>query len=81
MKVLVVDTNCFIHNFSSLKNLVNEYAIVTSEDVYNEIRDPKTNENINLYLPNIKVLNPSANSLKIITNFSKRTGDYNALSR
>lgn len=81
MKTLVVDTNCFIHNFSQLKNLINSYNIITTEDVYDEIKDPKTIENVKLYLPHLMLLNPSESSIKKISLFAKKTGDINALSK
>lgn len=42
MKTLVVDANCFIKKFSFLKNLINTYKIVTTKNVYDEIKDKKT---------------------------------------
>lgn len=64
-----------------MKNLINQYEIVTTDDVYDEIKDSKTVENMKLYLPHLKLQNPSDKAIKKITLFAKKTGDYNALSK
>lgn len=80
MKTLVVDANCFIEKFASLKNMIGKYNIVTTKSVYDEIKDPKSIQNLQLYLPDLKYHNASPKSINRVIKFAKETGDYIALS-
>lgn len=77
MKYLVADTAAFIKNVQ-----MHNYAqnIVSIHDVVAEIRDKETRQRLLAYPIEIQYKEPDSASLKKVIDFSKKSGDYGALS-
>ncbi|KAI7900397.1 Dopey, N-terminal-domain-containing protein [Cokeromyces recurvatus] len=78
LKCLVIDTNAII-NGMSLRNLAEEFY--TCPEVLYEVRSAHSREFLSRLPFEIKVMNPTEEALKIVTEFSKKTGDYGVLSQ
>ncbi|KAI8987512.1 Nin one binding Zn-ribbon like-domain-containing protein [Mycotypha africana] len=78
VKYLVIDTNAII-NGMSLRNLAEEFY--TIPEVLQEVRDARTREFLSRLPFEIKLMNPSEESMKAMVEFSKKTGDFGVLSQ
>ncbi|KAI9487774.1 MAG: Nin one binding Zn-ribbon like-domain-containing protein [Benjaminiella poitrasii] len=78
LKCLVIDTNAII-NAMSLRNLAEEFY--TCPEVLYEVRSAHSREFLARLPFEIKVMNPTDEALKIVSEFSKKTGDYGVLSQ
>jgi len=74
---LVADSAAFIRNVD-LQNLGRR--IFTVKEVVSEIRDASTKQRLAVLPYELDFRTPSAESLHFVTEFSKKTGDYKALS-
>ncbi|KAI8336090.1 Nin one binding Zn-ribbon like-domain-containing protein [Chlamydoabsidia padenii] len=74
---LVIDTNAII-NGMTLKNTSDFFY--TCPEVMSELRSAHSREYLTRLPFEIKVENPTEESLKAVINFSKKTGDYASLS-
>ncbi|XP_015923343.1 RNA-binding protein NOB1 [Parasteatoda tepidariorum] len=77
IKHLVVDSGGFIRNCP-----VHEYAdqIYTVDGVVKEIKDKATRERLQFLPYKLLMKEPSTESIKYVSEFSKKTGDYSNLS-
>jgi RNA-binding protein NOB1 len=74
---LVADANAFFKNV----NLVDiGSSIYTIQDVLNELRDEQTRLRLQALPYELHIREPTPESLRIVTNASKKTGDFSALS-
>jgi RNA-binding protein NOB1 len=80
---LVIDAGPIIKNEPSVSTLLSQAEILyTIPAVIDEIRDPVTRSRVETTLkPFIKCRSPRPESIKIITDFARRTGDLEVLSR
>lgn len=74
---LVADSAAFIRNVA-LGDLA--HKIFTIRDVISEIRDPQTRQRLAVLPYEITYREPSLESIKFVTEFSKQTGDFRNLS-
>jgi len=74
---LVADAAAFLRNVD-LQNLGNR--IFTIREVVSEIRDAATKQRLAVLPYDLDFRTPSAESIQFVTEFSKKTGDYKALS-
>lgn len=74
---LVADSAAFLRNVD-LENLT--HNVFTIGDVIREIRDSATKQRLAVLPYEINFRVPSAESIHIVTEFSKKTGDYKSLS-
>ncbi|OQR78951.1 RNA-binding protein NOB1-like [Tropilaelaps mercedesae] len=74
---LVVDANAFIRNVNLFELGENIYTL---PNVVSEIRDYATRQRLQLLPYELKFRVPSTESIKAVTDFSKKTGDYPTLS-
>uniref|UniRef100_A0A1I7S7G4 RNA-binding protein NOB1 n=1 Tax=Bursaphelenchus xylophilus TaxID=6326 RepID=A0A1I7S7G4_BURXY len=77
VKNLVVDSNALIKNALTLKTGENVYSV---SGVVKELRDKETKERLRSGLFDLKLLEPSPDSIKKVIDISKKTGDYPVLS-
>jgi len=77
MKYLIADTAAFIKNVP-----MHEYAhnVMSIRDVVDEIRDKETRQRLLACPIEIEYRDPDVNSIKKVTDFSKKSGDFGALS-
>ncbi|KAG6098811.1 hypothetical protein E4U30_007501 [Claviceps sp. LM220 group G6] len=80
---LVLDTGPLIKNDPSSSALLSQAEkLYTIPSVISEIRDPATRARVETtLLPFITIRAPGPASVKFVTDFAKRTGDYSVLSR
>ncbi|KAK2603229.1 hypothetical protein N8I77_009700 [Diaporthe amygdali] len=80
---LVVDTGPLIKNEPALSTLISEAEeIYTIPSVLSEIKDEATRSRVQTtLLPFLKLRNPKPQSVKFITDFSRRTGDLEVMSK
>ncbi|KAG5983155.1 hypothetical protein E4U54_006278 [Claviceps lovelessii] len=80
---LVVDTGPLIKNDPSVSALLSQAeTLYTIPSVISEIRDPATRARVETtLLPFLTIRAPGHASVKFVTDFAKRTGDYSVLSR
>lgn len=80
---LVVDTGPLIKNEPALSTLISEAEeIYTIPSVLSEIKDEATRARVQTtLLPFLKVRSPRPESIKFITDFSRRTGDLEVMSK
>ncbi|KAL1854484.1 20S-pre-rRNA D-site endonuclease nob1 [Diaporthe australafricana] len=80
---LVVDTGPLINNEPSLSTLISEAEeIYTIPSVLSEIKDEATRSRVQTtLLPFLKLRSPRPQSIKFITDFSRRTGDLEVMSK
>merc|ERR1712168_1376592 len=74
---LVADSAAFLRN-ADLHNL--SHKVFTVREVVGEIRDSATKQRLAVLPYELNVRTPSAESLHVVTEFSKKTGDYKSLS-
>jgi len=74
---LVVDSGGFIKDVP-LREIASN--IVTLADVIEEIRDKATRQRLKVLPYEIEYRQPTAKGLRVVTEFSKKTGDYSSLS-
>ncbi|KAG6356400.1 hypothetical protein INS49_015788 [Diaporthe citri] len=80
---LVVDTGPLIKNEPALSTLISEAEeIYTIPSVLSEIKDEATRARVQTtLLPFLKLRSPRPQSIKFITDFSRRTGDLEVMSK
>ncbi|KAG5980728.1 hypothetical protein E4U55_003710 [Claviceps digitariae] len=80
---LIIDTGPLIKNDPSVSALLSQAeTLYTIPSVISEIRDPATRARVETtLLPFLTVRAPGHASVKFVTDFAKRTGDYAVLSR
>ncbi|KAK3902445.1 RNA-binding protein NOB1 [Staphylotrichum tortipilum] len=80
---LVIDANAIIKNDPTVSTLLAQAeALYTIPAVVTEIRDEATRSRFQTTLsPFLKLRNPRPESIQFITNFAKRTGDLQVLSK
>ncbi|KAI8330958.1 Nin one binding Zn-ribbon like-domain-containing protein [Choanephora cucurbitarum] len=78
LKCLVIDTNALI-NGMSLRDMAEEFY--TCPEVFYELRSVHSREFLSRLPFELKVINPTEESIKFVTEFSKKTGDYGVLSQ
>jgi RNA-binding protein NOB1 len=80
---LVLDTGPLIKNEVSVSTLINQAEVVyTIPAVIDEIRDEATRTRIHTTLvPFLTLRSPSPKSIKFVSDFARRTGDLQVLSR
>ncbi|EPE09150.1 20s-pre-rrna d-site endonuclease nob1 [Ophiostoma piceae UAMH 11346] len=80
---LVVDTGPLIKNDIAISTLVAQAEVlVTIPSVLEEIRDPATRARVELQLlPFLTFRTPTPASVKFVTDFARRTGDLEVLSK
>lgn len=80
---LIVDTGPLIKNEPALSTLIAQAEeIYTIPSVLSEIKDEATRSRVNTtLLPFLKLRSPRPASIKFITDFSRRTGDLEVLSK
>ncbi|KAL7625729.1 20S-pre-rRNA D-site endonuclease nob1 [Parahypoxylon ruwenzoriense] len=80
---LVVDTGPLIKNDPPVSTLLGQaHELYTLPSVISEIRDAATRTRVETtLLPFLKLRNPRPESIKFVTDFARRTGDLEVLSR
>ncbi|RFU33712.1 hypothetical protein B7463_g2630, partial [Scytalidium lignicola] len=80
---LVLDAGPIIKNDPPVSTLLAQAeALYTTQDVLEEIRDPVTRSRFETtLLPFLTLRSPKSESIKVITDFARRTGDLEVLSR
>ncbi|EOA84164.1 uncharacterized protein SETTUDRAFT_119226, partial [Exserohilum turcica Et28A] len=80
---LILDTGPLIKNAVSISTLINSAEeLITTPAILSEIRDEATRSRVQTTLvPFLKIRNPSPASYDAVIVFSKKTGDYEVLSR
>jgi RNA-binding protein NOB1 len=80
---LILDTGPLIKNAVSISTIINSAEeIYTTSAIISEIRDEATRSRVQTSLmPFLKIKNPSPASYEAVVAFSKKTGDFAALSR
>ncbi|KAI8640171.1 Nin one binding Zn-ribbon like-domain-containing protein [Parasitella parasitica] len=78
LKCLIIDTNAII-NGMSLRNMAEEFY--TCPEVLYELRSAHSREFLSRLPFELKILNPTEEAIKFVTEFSKKTGDYGVLSQ
>ena len=74
---LVVDSGGFLTN-APLRDLANN--LVTLTDVVGEIRDKEARQRLEVMPLDLSYRQPSAEAVKKISDFARKTGDYASLS-
>jgi len=77
VKHVVVDSGGFIKN-APLKDIAEK--VYSIQDVVNEITDKATRQRLQVLPYDLKLREPSTEAIKLVTDFSKKTGDYRSLS-
>ncbi|KAK9882484.1 hypothetical protein WA026_021825 [Henosepilachna vigintioctopunctata] len=77
IEYLVVDTSAFIQNVQ-LQNTAEN--VITCENVVNEITNKRQLKRLVVLPYDLQVKNVSSESIKVVTEFSIKTGDYKSLS-
>jgi RNA-binding protein NOB1 len=77
-KLIVVDTGAIVHRAVNLERFGSEF--VTTEAVLSEIRDSKSKYILATLPFELKLREPTRDSIKFVSDYAKRTGDYANLS-
>jgi RNA-binding protein NOB1 len=77
-KIIVVDTGAIVHKAVSLERFGSEF--VTTAEVLSEIRDSKSKFVLASLPFELKLREPSRDSIKFVSEYAKRTGDFANLS-
>lgn len=77
VQCLVADSASFIRN-APLQNISEK--VYTILEVINEIKDPQTRQRLAVLPYEVNFREPSQESIKFVTEFSKKTGDFKSLS-
>lgn len=80
---IVLDAGPILKNIPPLSTLLAQCEeLVTTPSVINEIRDPDARSRVEtMYLPFLKQRTPTPNSVKIMSEFARKTGDRAVLSK
>ncbi|KAL2010451.1 hypothetical protein VTN00DRAFT_6258 [Thermoascus crustaceus] len=80
---IVLDAGPILKNIPPLSTLLAQSEeLVTTPSVINEIRDPDARARVEtMYLPFVKQRSPTPNSVKILSEFARKTGDRAVLSK
>ncbi len=80
---IILDSSPLLLNTPSLSTLLSQcHTLVTTHSVISEIRDPDARSRVeNLYLPFLTLRSPQPESIKLVKEFARRTGDAPVLSR
>ena len=80
---IILDSSPLLLNTPSLSTLLSQcHTLVTTYSVISEIRDPDARSRVeNLYLPFLTLRSPQPESIKLVKEFARRTGDAPVLSR
>merc|ERR1712071_266037 len=77
VKILVADSVAFIRN-SQMQNIAE--VVYTLRSVVDEIKDAATKQRLRVLPYEIKMIEPSSESIHFVMEFAKKTGDYASLS-
>jgi len=77
-KKVVIDTGALIKGVQLINVEADFYSI---QEVLNEVKDPNSRRSLELIPVNLKIKEPDDDSLKKVTEFSRKTGDFVSLSR
>eukprot|EP01114_Cavostelium_apophysatum_P021453 TRINITY_DN7489_c0_g1_i2.p1 TRINITY_DN7489_c0_g1~~TRINITY_DN7489_c0_g1_i2.p1 ORF type:complete len:502 (-),score=141.62 TRINITY_DN7489_c0_g1_i2:857-2362(-) len=88
---LIFDSGAFIRGLNGgnflgkIQNAINRtertpLRLYTIPEVIEEVKDPNSKKNLEFLLPSIKIRIPSPEAVHTVVEFSKKTGDYAALS-
>lgn len=79
---IVLDTGAIIRNHPTVSSLIAQCEeIVTVPAIISEIRDAATRSRVEVQLqPFLTLRSPNPNSVKVVTDFARRTGDLAVLS-
>ena len=77
-KILIVDTGSIIKGLK-LEKFGNDFYTVA--EVLNEIKDSKSKHILSMLPFELKIREPSLESLNMVKSYAKKTGDYNSLSK
>lgn len=80
---IILDAGPLIKNIPPISTLLAQsHALLTTPAVISEIRDPDARQRVEtLYIPFLEQRTPSPQSLKVVSEFSRKTGDREVLSR
>ncbi|KAF3479769.1 uncharacterized protein GIQ15_06745 [Arthroderma uncinatum] len=80
---IVLDAGPLIKNVPQISTLLSQsHALITTPSVISEIRDPDARRRIEtLYLPFLTQRSPKPDSLKVVAEFARKTGDREVLSK
>lgn len=80
---LVLDAGPILKNTPPLSTLLAQSEeLITTPSVVSEIRDPDARARVEtLYLPFLKQRSPTPNSVKVLSEFARKTGDRTVLSK
>ncbi|KAG5201297.1 20S-pre-rRNA D-site endonuclease NOB1 [Trichophyton interdigitale] len=80
---IILDAGPLIKNVPSVSTLLSQsHVLVTTPSIVSEIRDPEARRRIEtLYLPFLTQRTPKPTSLKVVSEFAKKTGDREVLSK
>ena len=79
LQYLVIDAGAIIRGHGyTLPNVSN--VICTVQEVLNEVRDSKSRHLLETLPYSLEIISPSDAAMKAVTQFSKKTGDFAALS-
>lgn len=80
---IVLDAGPILKNTPPLSSLLAQSEeLVTTPSVINEIRDPDARSRVEtIYLPFVKQRSPTPNSVAVLSEFARKTGDRTVLSK
>ncbi|EAS31159.3 RNA-binding protein NOB1 [Coccidioides immitis RS] len=80
---IVLDAGPLIKNIPPISTLLAQsHVLLTTPAVVSEIRDPDARQRVEtLYLPFVERRSPKPESLKVVSEFARKTGDREVLSR
>ena len=77
--IIILDANAFISS-SHLLNLGTANTLVSTSEVLNELRDPKTREAVKNLPFEVETKTVSKKTLELVKEFARKTGDIGSLS-
>ena len=79
---IILDTSPILNNAPTLSTLLAKCeTLYTTQTIIDEIRDASTRSRLeNTFLPFLSIRNPKPDSVKFVTEFSRKTGDFPVLS-
>lgn len=79
---IILDSSPLLLNTPSLSTLLSQsHSLVTTQSVISEIRDAIARTRVeNFYLPFLKISSPRPESIKLVKDFARKTGDAAVLS-
>ncbi|KAM5485096.1 20S-pre-rRNA D-site endonuclease nob1 [Microsporum canis] len=80
---IILDAGPLIKNVPPVSTLLSQsHALITTPSVVSEIRDPEARRRIEtLYLPFLTQRTPKPDSLRVVSEFARKTGDREVLSK